>query len=147
MPSTHTSLNVHAVFSTKDRRPLIKPAWTEDLFSYLGGIARDEKAVPIAVGGIEDHVHILLGLKSWHRIDYLIREIKAGSSKWVKTEKKAIFTWQRGYSAFSVSPDRIERVKRYIQNQEEHHKKVSFKEELATLLDESGVQYDPEYLW
>jgi hypothetical protein len=112
----------------------------------MGGIAKDEKAVPIAVGGIEDHAHLLLGLRSWHRLDYLLRDIKAGSTKWVKRGKTGLFGWQRGFGAFSVSPDRIERVKNYILDQEQHHKKIGFEEELITLLGESGVPYDPKYL-
>ncbi|NNE66565.1 MAG: IS200/IS605 family transposase [Pyrinomonadaceae bacterium] len=146
MPSTLTSLNFHVVFSTKERRPLIKPAFKDDLFAYTGGIIRDLGAVPLAVGGIEDHIHLLLGLRSWHRPDYVIRDIKSGSTKWVTNEKKSIFKWQRGYAAFSVSPTRIEKVRKYILNQEEHHKGVSFEEELITLLDEAGVEYDPKYL-
>ena len=146
MPSTLTSLNIHAVFSIKERRPLIRPAFRDDLFSYMGGIANERKAVPLAVGGIEDHAHMLLGLRSWHRLDYLLRDIKSGSSKWVGEERDAVFKWQRGYAAFSVSPDRIESVRRYILNQEEHHKKMSFKEELISMLEDSGVEYDPKYL-
>ena len=147
MASTHTSLNVHAVFSTKERRPLIKDNWKEDLFAYIGGIAKNLNVVPYAIGGIEDHVHALLGLRTTHRVDYLLRELKADSSGWLRREKKAAFAWQAGYAAFSVSPDRIENVKRYIFRQEEHHKKVSFKEEYVTLLNESGMQYDPDFLW
>ena len=147
MPSTHTSLNVHAVFSTKDRRPLIKPVFLENLFGLMGGIARDSGAVPLEVGGIEDHAHMLLGLRSWHRLDYLLRDIKSDSSKWVTNQKQSVFRWQRGYAAFSVSPDRVESVRNYIRNQEEHHKKMDFKEELVMLLEESGLEYDPAYLW
>ncbi len=146
MPSTLTSLNVHAVFSTKERRPLIKPEFRDELFATVGGIVNDLGAVPLAVGGIQDHIHLLLGLRSWHRLDYFLRDIKTRSTKWVTNEKKSMFKWQRGYAAFSVSPTRIKAVTKYIVNQEKHHKGASFEEELIALLDEAGIEYDPKYL-
>lgn len=146
MPSTLTSLNVHALFSTKERRPLIKPEFKDDLFAYVGGISNDLGSVPLAIGGIEDHIHLLLSLRSWHRVDYLLRDIKSKSSKWVKNEKNSIFKWQSGYAAFSVSPTRTDAVRQYILNQENHHREASFEEELVSLLDEAGIEYDPIYL-
>ena len=147
MPSTHTSLNVHAVFSTKERRPLIKDSFEVDLYGYLGGIVKQQNAIPIAIGGIEDHIHMLLGIPPTQRIDYLIRDIKANSSGWLRKDKKVPFQWQEGYGAFSVSPDRVDRVSNYIWNQERHHRKTRFREEYVTILDASGVPYDSEYLW
>ena len=141
-----TCLNVHIVFSTKHRRKLIEKDWKEELHKYIGGIIKDLKAVPLAIGGIDDHIHLLVGLKSFHRPDYLIRDIKSGSTKWVKRNKRGLFAWQKGYAAFSVSPDRIDGVKNYVLNQEEHHKKESFVDELIGLLEEAGIEYDPEYL-
>ena len=147
MSSTHTRLNLHAVFSTKERRPLIDESFREDLYGYIGGIIKNQGAVPLEIGGIDDHLHLLLGLKPTHRIDYLLRDIKAGSSGWLRRENKSPFAWQEGYGAFSVSPDRVERVRNYVKNQEIHHGKQSFKDEYVTILDASGVPYDSEYLW
>jgi REP element-mobilizing transposase RayT len=147
MPSTHTSLNIHAVFSTKERRPLIKDTFKDDLFGYLGGIVKNQNAVPLEIGGIDDHIHMLLGIKPTMRIDHLIREIKACSSGWLRNERRSPFQWQTGYGAFSVSPDRVDGVKDYIRNQEAHHKGIGYKDEYLTILDASGVPYDPQYLW
>jgi putative transposase len=106
------------------------------------------KGIPLAIGGIEDHVHLLVGLKSSHRLDYFLRDLKADSSEWVHKETgKKTFSWQKGYGAFSVSPSNIEGVKRYIFNQAEHHRRKSFQEEYVELLQASGIEYDERYLW
>jgi REP element-mobilizing transposase RayT len=97
MPSTHTSFHYHVVFSTKDRLPLIKEAWRDRLYSYIGGIIKNTGGVSLAIGGISDHIHLLFGLNASGRIDYLIRDIKAGSSLFVRTELKSAFAWQKGY--------------------------------------------------
>ena len=146
MSSTHTSLNLHAVFSTKERRPLINESFRDDLYGYIGGVVKNQGAVPLEIGGIHDHLHLVLGLKPTHRIDYLLLDIKAGSSGWLRREKKAPFAWQEGYGAFSVSPDRVERVRNYVRNQEIHHASQSSREEYVTILDASGIPYDLEYL-
>ena len=147
MPSTHTSLHFHIIFSTKDRLPLITKDWRERLHSYLGGIVKGLEGVPIAVGGVEDHVHLLVGLKSKHRLDYFLRDLKADSSAWIHQELKRKFEWQKGYAAFTVSPSNIEGVKKYILNQEKHHEKKFYKEELVELLKAGGIEYDEKYLW
>lgn len=147
MPSTYISLHVHVIFSTKERLPLILKDWRDRLHSYLGGIVKGLDGVPLAIGGIEDHVHLLIGLKSKHRLDYFLRDLKADSSSWVHKELNKKFQWQKGYAAFSVSPLGIEGVKKYTLNQEKHHKKKSFKEELVELLDASGIEYNEKYLW
>jgi putative transposase len=147
MPSTYTSLHFHIVFSTKERFPVITKDWRERLHSYLGGIVKGLEGVPLAIGGIEDHVHLLVGLKSKHRLDYFLRDLKADSSLWIHQELKKKFEWQKGYAAFTVSPSSIEGVRKYISNQEQHHGKKSFKEELVELLEASGIIYDEKYLW
>lgn len=148
MPSTHTSLHSHLVFSTKERRPMISPEWRDRLHAYLGGIVKGLDAVPLAIGGTEDHVHLLVGIKSSHRLDYFVRDLKADSSEWVHTEiRKRLFAWQKGYAAFSVSPSNIESVKRYILNQERHHRKKTFRTEYVEILKASGIEYDERYLW
>ena len=103
--------------------------------------------MPLAVGGVADHVHLLVSLKSKHRLDYFLRDLKADSSTWVHTELKKKFEWQKGYGAFSVSPSSIEGVKKYIANQVKHHEKKNFQTEYIDLLRASGVEFDEKYLW
>jgi putative transposase len=148
MPSTYSSLHYHLVFSTKDRLPMITSDWRDNLHAYLGGITRNLKGVPVAIGGVEDHVHMLIGLRPTHRLDYALRDIKSGSSDWAhETVGKSKFSWQPGYAAVTVSPSQIERVKQYILNQEKHHRRRSFQEEYLELLKLSGIEYDDRYVW
>jgi putative transposase len=148
MPSTHTSLHCHLIFSTKERLPMIAQEWRENLHAYMGGIVKGLDGVALAIGGIEDHIHLLIGLKSPHRLDYFLRDLKADSSEWVHKEVgKKTFAWQKGYGAFSVSPSNIEGVKRYIFKQAEHHRRKTFQEEYIELLKASGIEYDEQYLW
>jgi REP element-mobilizing transposase RayT len=112
MPSTHTSLYFHLVFSTKERLPLITEEWRERLHAYLGGIVRNMNAVALTVGGVADHVHLLVGLKPIHRLDYFLRDLKADSSEWVHKELLKKFEWQKGYGAFTVSPKGIGSVRK-----------------------------------
>lgn len=147
MPSTHTSLHYHIVFSTKERFPLITDDWKERLHAYLGGIVKNLDGVPLSIGRNSDHVHLLVGLKSSHRLDYFIRDVKADSSKWTHTELRKNFEWQKGYGAFTVSPNAVEKVRSYIINQPEHHKRKTFQEEYVELLEASGTAYDEKFLW
>jgi putative transposase len=115
MPSTHLSLHYHVVFSTKERRALIDASWRERLHAYLGGAIRTAGGLAEAVGGVSDHVHILMGLRATHRLADVVRDIKTASSEWVHQEiKMAVFSWQEGYGAFTVSASQVGTVKRYI---------------------------------
>ena len=148
MPSTHLSLHYHLVFSTKDRRNLIDPEWRERLHSYLGGIIRSIGAVPGAIGGVGDHVHLLVGLRATHRLADVLRDLKSASSEWVHQEiRVATFAWQEGYGAFTVSSSNLQTVIRYIRNQEAHHRKRTFQDEYRELLERSGVAFDERFLW
>jgi putative transposase len=147
MPSSHICLNVHLVFSTKDRVPFISADYLERLHAYLGGIVKGMDAMPLAVGGVSDHVHLLVSMKSKHRLDYFLRDLKADSSTWVHQEFTRKFEWQKGYGAFSVSPTSIGAVKKYIASQAEHHRKKTFQEEYVELLNASGIEFDEKYLW
>lgn len=147
MPSTHTSLHFHLVFSTKNRARLITIDLRDDLYGYLGGIIRNLGGAALAIGGIEDHVHILVGLSATHRLDHFMRELKASSSGWVRRERIPDFSWQNGYGAFAVSAANLERVKNYIHNQVEHHSKKDFQTEYVELLEFAGIDYNKEYLW
>lgn len=127
--------------------PWIVDEWRGRLHAYLGGIVKGMEGVPLAVGGINDHVHLLVGLKPTHRLDYFLRDLKADSSQWIHQELTKMFEWQKGYGAFSVSPSSIEGVRKYVLNQEEHHRKKTFKDEYVEILEASGIEYDEQYLW
>jgi putative transposase len=149
MPSTYTNLLYHIIFSTKNREPIIEEVWKEELYRYLGGILRAEGGVCIEINGMPDHVHSLAKIKPAISVADMLKLIKANSSKWVNDEKAVgrSFGWQIGYAAFSVSESQVEAVRRYIRNQQEHHRKQSFQDELVALLKRHGVEYDPRYLW
>jgi REP element-mobilizing transposase RayT len=147
MPSTHLSLHYHLVFSTKERRPLIVPAWRERLHAYLGGILNDLGAIPQAIGGVADHVHLLAGLKATHCLADVMRDLKRGSSEWVHdTIREREFAWQEGYGAFTVSANVRAEVRAYIARQEEHHRTRTFREEYLEFLRRGGVEFDERYV-
>ena len=147
MSSTHLSLHCHLIFGTKNHEPLIAPAWRSRLHAYMGGILSSLDTVPEIVGGVEDHVHILAGLRATHCLADVLREIKSASSRWVHEEiRLPTFAWQEGYGAFTVSASQCETVRRYIAGQEEHHRTHTFKEEYLEFLQKSGVIFDPRYL-
>jgi REP element-mobilizing transposase RayT len=147
MPSTHISLRYHIIFSTKGRFPFIANGWRARLHEYLGGCIRTFGGVPLQVGGVADHVHLLVGLKAIHAPADLVREVKKSSTSWVRESFAAKFQWQEGYGAFTVSPRDVDSTVAYILGQEEHHRTKTFQEEYVELLVELGVEYDPRYLW
>ena len=149
MANSFTSLNIHFVFSTKNRERLIDKTLQARLWAYMGGIARNHKMVPLAIGGTENHVHLLISVPASLSPSKCIQLIKSNSSKWINEEKlnKKGFAWQVGYSGFSVSPKRIGNVINYISGQEEHHRVKSFEEEYVEFLKDSGIEYDEQYLW
>ena len=139
----------HCVFSTKERRPLITPALRERLWPFLGGIARQNKMQAVEIGGVADHVHLLLSLPATMPIAKAMQLIKGGSSKWVHETfpEHRLFAWQEKYGAFSVSKSRVDTIVRYIRGQEEHHRKMTFQEEFLALLQKHRIEYDARYLW
>ena len=140
-------MHAHLVFATKNREQLILPEWREKLHEYLGGTVKGLGAVTQGIGGVEDHVHLLVGFKATHRLSDFMQELKKSSSTWIHNEigfKK--FSWQEGYSAFSVSAPARPAVRRYIANQEEHHREKSHREELIELLEKAGIEFDPKFL-
>jgi len=147
MPTTHSSLLYHLIFATKQREPVIAVAWRAKLHEYLGGTARGLGATTLGVGGVADHVHLLVSLKPTHCISDFMRELKKSSSSWVReTIGLKSFHWQEGYSAFTVSASSRESVRTYIAAQEKHHRVKSFQEELIDFLQKSGVDYNERYL-
>jgi REP element-mobilizing transposase RayT len=146
MGSTYYSLHYHWVCSTKERRRFIKPDWRVRLHEYFGGTVRGLDGIALKVGGVEDHVHALIGLKPVHAIAAFTRELKKATSRWAAANHDRDFEWQEGYSIFTVSTSVMEKVGDYIERQEEHHRKITFEEELKQLLEKHDVKYDPKYL-
>jgi REP element-mobilizing transposase RayT len=146
MASTFLSLHYHLVFSTKERRPFIRPDWRSRLHDYLGGTVNGLGGISQQVGGVADHVHMLIGLKATHCLADFMRELKKASSAWARAGFEPEFAWQDGYAAFTVSASARERVQDYIRRQEEHHARRDFASELKELLEKHGVAYDPRYL-
>jgi REP element-mobilizing transposase RayT len=148
MPSTHLALHYHIIFSTKDREPIIAKSWRERLHAYLGGVIRNVDGVPEAIGGVADHVHLLVGLRATHCLADVVRDAKAVSSRWVHDEMRiATFAWQEGYGAFTVSPSQRGAVREYIAAQEEHHRQRTFQDEYIEFLRRCGVEFDERFLW
>jgi putative transposase len=150
MPQSLSAVYVHLTFSTKDRRPLLRDKPTRDaLHSYLGGVSKYLDCRPIRVGGVEDHIHLLACLgRTITQADW-VKELKRVSNLWLHERGSdfADFQWQGGYATFSVSQSNIEQVMRYIEGQEEHHRKVGFQEELRALLLRHELKWDENYVW
>lgn len=149
MPSTHHGILIHVIFSTKQRFKLLHGDWRDELFAYMGGVAEEHKASLLRSGGVEDHVHLLVKIHPSFAIADTIKLIKGNSSKWINENRKisARFEWQRGYGAFSVSESMSDTVKRYIKNQEEHHREISFKDEYLAFLRKHKIEFDERYVF
>jgi putative transposase len=146
MGSTFYSLHYHVLFSTKERRPFLRSEWRARVHEYLGGTVRGLGGVAEAVGGVEDHVHLLLSLKTTQAPADLTRELKKASSIWIAENFERGFSWQEGYTIFTVSWTHGQALRGYIARQEAHHQRTSFLDELKRLLEKNGVNYDPKYL-
>ena len=140
---------MHIVFSTKHREPTISPTIASSLYEYIGGICRNLNCNPIMIGGFVDHMHVLCLLSKNIALANLVRDIKGDSSLWIKSKYSGLdnFYWQNGYGGFSVGPYGVERVKKYILNQEEHHKKQTFQDEFRKYLRLYEIDYDERYVW
>jgi putative transposase len=149
MAHTFTHLLTHIIFSTKERRPLLDADLKSRLFPYLGGIVRAHDGKALIINGPADHVHILASIAAKHSLSDLMRELKADSTGWVHNnfQDKKSFAWQTGYGAFSVSHSNLVEVEKYIANQEEHHRRVSFQEEFVAFLKKYEIPCDERFLW
>jgi len=149
MPQSLAGLYCHFIFSTKNRTPDIRPDWRDRLYEYLGGILRSEGSCLLSAGGMPDHIHLLVSLSKQVSVSDCLRTIKSNSSGWIHDEIPRMrgFSWQAGYAAFTVSYSNLGEVRNYIQNQEEHHRKKTFKEELIVFLKANNIEYDERYLW
>jgi putative transposase len=146
---SYTNLITHAVFSTKERYPFLSDLEVRsEVHAYLGGIVRGLKGTALTIGGVADHVHMLMVLPPTLAIADVMRGIKSNSSGWIHDRWRSLskFRWQAKYAAFSVSRSAVERVGRYVEAQEEHHRHKTFEEELTELLEKHGVPYDGRYL-
>jgi putative transposase len=145
---SHTCGNIllHLIFSTRERRPLIKPEFRDDLFAYLGGIIREMNGAALIINGTADHVHVLLRARPAHAPAEIARVVKTNSSRWIR-ERFPEFSWQTGYGVFSVSESNLPAVAKYIASQEEHHKRHSFQDEFRTFLAKNKIAVDEKYLW
>lgn len=149
MPSTWSQVLLHIVFSTKHRDPLITPELEPHLYPYIGGITRSLDGALYTIGGIPDHIHMLVRWNTKASIGSLVGQVKCRSSVWVNATfpDAPHFKWQEGYGVFSVSPSNKEQVEHYILNQRAHHRSRDFKEEFVQMLETHGIEYDPKYLW
>jgi putative transposase len=147
MPHTFTNLLAHIVFSTKDRMPLIDADVRPRLHAYMGGILRELKTTPLIINGVADHVHLLIGLPPTASVSENLRILKANSSKWLHETYRKPFAWQSGYGAFSVSQSNVDSVRKYIAGQEEHHRRMSFKDEFISLLRKHNIDFDEAFIW
>ncbi|MEP6705489.1 MAG: IS200/IS605 family transposase [Acidobacteriota bacterium] len=143
---SYTNLLYHIVFGTKRRQPFIHHDIKNRLHAYMGGTVRGLGGIALEINGIEDHVHLLVKLKPTIRFSDFLRDLKSNSSSWVKDNGVPAFGWQRRYGAFTVSESQCDVVRRYIQNQEQHHKRFDFKAEFEKLLSANGIPLD-DYVW
>ncbi|AOW08808.1 IS200/IS605 family transposase [Flavobacterium gilvum] len=149
MANTYTQIYIHIVFAVKGRQNLVSKNWKDELYKYITGIITNEGQKLIAINGMHDHIHILVGLKPNKALSDLVRDIKSNSSKFIN-EKRWIngkFEWQTGFGAFSYNHSQLTNVINYIQNQEEHHKKKTFKEEYIDFLEAFNIDYNNEYVF
>lgn len=149
MAGKYLSLLVHFTWSTAGREPWLETDMRDDLYSYIGGIMRNKNARLLSAGGMFDHIHLYASLPSTISIADFVNVVKSNSSRWVHESFTRLrsFAWQEGYGAFSVSKSGEQSVIRYIRNQEKHHRKQTFKEELIGLLGKHGIAYDERYTW
>jgi putative transposase len=149
MPNTYTQLYIHFVFTVKFRDGVIHKNWKDQLYKYITGIVQGKKHKLIAINGMSDHIHILVGLKPVQSISDLMKDVKQSSSKWINDNKftKCHFEWQEGYGAFSYGKSQLADVVKYIDNQETHHQKKSFREEYVTFLNKFEIKYDEKYIF
>ena len=149
MANTFSQIYIQTVFAVSNRQSLIKPEFKEDLYKYVSGIVRNQGQKLIAINGVADHVHILIGLKPAMALADLVQEIKADSTNFINKKRwvRGRFSWQEGYGAFSYGHSQLDTIICYIQNQEKHHKRSSFKNEYLTLLRKFDIAFEDKYVF
>lgn len=149
MGHTHTRLLMHVIFSTKDRIPYLVPDRRNEIFKYMSGILKNLNCLSLAIGGVSDHAHMFLELHQTASVADVVGKVKGNTSKWIHDSHvlQPSFSWQRGYAAFSVSDSSAESVLRYIAEQERHHQKWTFQDEVRLFLTKNRISFDEKYLW
>ena len=149
MAGTFSQIYIQVVFAVKNRDSLIKSEWEERLYQYITGIIRGKEQKLLAINGTQNHIHIFIGMKPSCCLSDLVREVKKSSNSFIKDNKfsKFKFDWQEGYGAFSYSHSQIDNVIKYVMNQKEHHKKVTFKDEYIKFLKKFEIEHDEKYLF
>lgn len=147
MPHTYTNLLFHIVFATKERFPFIKAEFEARLYEYIGGTIRGLGCILLEMGGVEDHVHMIVRLKPNMSVSKFLEQLKPSVTKWARSTVHPKFEWQNGYGAFSIGESQIEGVRGYIRKQKEHHKKEVYEDEFKSMLTKAGIEFDDRYLW
>lgn len=149
MANTYTQIHIQAVFAVQNRQNLIGDEWKDDLYKYITGIIQKNKHKVLQINGMPDHIHLLFGMRPVQSLSDLMQQVKQDSSKWINQQGlvNGKFSWQSGYGAFSYSRSQLPAVITYIQNQEQHHKKKTFREEYLEFLDKYDVNYDKRYIF
>lgn len=149
MANTYTQMHLQFIFAVKYRKTIIHPSWKDELYKYITGVIRKNGHKTLAINGVSDHIHILVGMRPDQSVADLLQDIKSASSKWINDNKfvKHRFEWQSGYGAFSYARTEINKVIDYIKNQEVHHNQISFKEEYINMLNSFEVVFEEKYLF
>ncbi len=149
MPNTYTQIYIQSVFTVQNRMSLIMPKWKDELFKYITGIVQNNGHKLISVNGMPDHIHLFIGMKPSQSLSDLMQDVKGDSSKWIQEKGfiKGVFNWQAGFGAFSYSISQIDAVVKYINNQENHHKRETFIQEYTNFLEKFKIPYDERYLF
>ncbi len=149
MANTYSQIYIQAVFAVEGRQSLIPPEHNDELQKYITGIVSAQRHKLIAINNLPDHLHLLVGLRPDAALSELVRDIKANSSRWINEKRWVLgrFSWQEGFGAFSYSRSQLGTVIRYIENQQQHHAKKSFRNEYSEMLEKFGVEYDPRYIF
>ncbi len=149
MPGTFSQIYIQVVFAVKRRENLLQKPWRDEVFKYMAGIIKEKKQKPIIINGVTDHVHLFIGLKPVMSLSDLIRDVKNNTTNFINDKKfiNTNFSWQEGFGAFSYSHSQLDTVYQYILNQEEHHKKKTFKAEYLEMLEKFEIEYDEKYLF
>ncbi len=149
MANTYTQIHLHLIFAVKYRTGIIQDNWKSELYKYITGIVQGNNHKLLIINGMPDHIHLLIGVRPVQSVSDLLQDIKGSSSKWINEKGfvKGKFEWQDGYAAFSYGKSQIKDVIKYIENQEEHHRKRTFREEYLAFLNAFGVEYDEKYIF
>lgn len=149
MANTYSQIHIQAVFAVRGRHSLIHLSWRDELFKYITGIFKNQKQKLLAIGGVEDHVHLLFGVRPNIAVSDLLRDVKANSSAFINEKNfvRGKFSWQEGFGAFSYSKSQLDTVAKYVLNQEKHHVRRSFKDEYITLLERFDIEYEERFLF